>query len=171
MSDNQPSLNNTNILGTFASILGLLGIFLYFTAWIYRLAYFGFFQLELTRLSFPFRSFFFVPIQVFFGSGWAFAKTALALVLVGTAIKITLWFVEPLTVSFVLPLYQPLRNLSRCRRFERWQRIIRQCAEAFHQCLPSKFLRDLASIVPASLRKDLIIVIWLLVALFWLAVL
>lgn len=26
----------TQILGTFASLLGLLGIFLYFTGWIYR---------------------------------------------------------------------------------------------------------------------------------------
>ena len=59
MPDSQPSQNNTQILGTFASILGLLGIFLYFTAWIYRWAYFGYFQLEITQLSFPFRSFFF----------------------------------------------------------------------------------------------------------------
>lgn len=165
----QPPENNTKILGTFASILGLLGIFLYFTAWIYRWAYFGFFQLELTQLSFPFRSFFFVPIQVFLGSGWAFVKTALALVLVATAIKITIWFIEPLTLSFVLPLSQPLRNTSHRRKWNKWQHNIRQGAKAFHQCLPSKFLRDLTSIVPTPLRKDLIIVIWLLVALFWLA--
>ncbi len=78
------SESSTKILGTFASILGLLGIFLYFTAWIYRWAYFNFFSLEITRLSFPFRSFFFVPIQVFLGDSWAFTKTALALIIVAS---------------------------------------------------------------------------------------
>ena len=116
MSDSQPSQNNQQILGTFTSILGLLGIFLYFTAWIYRWGYFGYFQLELTQLSFPFRSFFFVPIQVFVGNGWAFAKTIVALFFLATAIKVTLWFVEPLTVAFILPLSQPFNGVSRRRK-------------------------------------------------------
>ncbi|MDJ0729198.1 MAG: hypothetical protein QNJ33_04320 [Crocosphaera sp.] len=169
MSDSQPPENNTQILGTFASILGLLAIFLYFTGWIYRWAYFGYFKLELTRLFFPVRSFFFVPIQVFVGNGWAFTKTILALFLVATAIKMTLWFVEPLTVDFMLPLSQPLNSTSRRRKWQKVQRRLRISAKHFHQFPPSKFVRGLVSLIPVSLRKDLIIVIWLLIVLFWLA--
>ncbi|MEL4895803.1 hypothetical protein [Crocosphaera sp. Alani8] len=169
MPDSQPSQNNTQILGTFASILGLLGIFLYFTAWIYRWAYFGYFQLEITQLSFPLRSFFFVPIQVFVGNGWAFTKTIVALFLVATAIKITLWFVEPLTVAFILPLSKPFNVVTRRKKWSKIKRLLRVIAKNFHQSPPSKFIRELATLVPVSLRKDLIIVIWLLIVLFWLA--
>ncbi|EAZ88766.1 hypothetical protein [Crocosphaera chwakensis] len=169
MSDSQPSQNNKQILGTFASVLGLLGIFLYFTGWIYRWSYFSYFQLELTQLSFPLRSFLFVPIQVFVGHGWALVKTILALFLSATAIKVTLWFVEPLTVNFILPLSQPLNSISRRRKWQKLQRSLRRYAKHFHQCSPSKFIRELVSLVPTSLRKDLIIVIWLLIVLFWLA--
>ncbi|MGK7880749.1 MAG: hypothetical protein AB4060_11700 [Crocosphaera sp.] len=160
MSDSKPSEKNTQILGNFASILGLLGIFLYFTAWIYRWAYFGYFQLELTQLSFPFRSFFFIPIQVFVGNAWAFTKTILALFFLATAIKVTLWFVEPLRVAVILP------------RRNKWQKVqhsLRKYAKNFHQFSLSKFIRELVTIIPVSLRKDLIIVIWLLIVLFWLA--
>lgn len=169
MSDSPPSQNNTQILGTFASILGLLGILLYFTAWIYRWAYYGYFQLELTQLSFPFRSFFFVPIQVFVGNGWAFAKTILALFILAICIKVTLWFVEPLTVNFILPLSQPLNVISRRRKWKKVQRILMVYAKKFHQFSISKFMRGLVTLIPVSLRKDLIIVIGLLIALFWLA--
>ncbi len=169
MSGSQPSPNNTQILGTFASILGLLGIFLYFTGWIYRLTYFGYFKLDLIGLSFPFRSFLFVPIQVFVGNIWAFSKTILALFFLAIAIKVTLWFVEPLTVAFILPLSQPLTPSSRRRKWQRVKYFLIKYAKTFHQCSLSKFVREFFSLIPISLRKDLIIVIWLLIVLFWLA--
>ncbi|MDY7004179.1 MAG: hypothetical protein SWX82_09545 [Cyanobacteriota bacterium] len=56
------------MLGRIAGLLSLLGIGLYFTGWIYRWAYFGYFQLEVTTLDLPFESFLIVPIQVFFGN-------------------------------------------------------------------------------------------------------
>ncbi|GFZ91957.1 hypothetical protein [Okeania sp. KiyG1] len=56
------------MLGRIAGLLSLLGIGLYFTGWIYRWAYFAYFQLEVTTLDLPFESFFIVPIQVFFGN-------------------------------------------------------------------------------------------------------
>jgi hypothetical protein len=86
----------TQILGTFASLLGLLGIFLYFTGWIYRWAYFGWFSLEINRLDLPLRSFLFVPIQVFCGDFGALLRTFLALVAVAFAIQFTLWILSPL---------------------------------------------------------------------------
>ena len=46
---------------------------------------------------------------------------------------------------------------------------MRKYAKTFHQCSLSKCIRALVNIIPVSLRKDLIIVIWLLIVLFWLA--
>jgi hypothetical protein len=135
----------TQILGTFASLLGLLGIFLYFTGWIYRWAYFGWFSLEINRLDLPLRSFLFVPIQVFCGDFGALMRTFLALVAVAFAIQFTLWILSP------LPSYS----------------IVSQSKRKFHQKF--QFLGLLVRGIPEALRKDLIAVIWLLIILFWLA--
>ncbi|NEO54179.1 MAG: hypothetical protein F6K54_14470 [Okeania sp. SIO3B5] len=51
-----------------ASLLTVLGVGLYFTGWIYRWAYFSYFQLEVTTLDLPVESFLIAPIQVFFGN-------------------------------------------------------------------------------------------------------
>ncbi|WP_293120164.1 hypothetical protein [Okeania sp. SIO1I7] len=56
------------MFGRIASLLTVLGVGLYFTGWIYRWAYFAYFQLEVTTLDLPFESFLIVPIQVFFGN-------------------------------------------------------------------------------------------------------
>ncbi len=149
MSDPKSSPNKTEILGTFASILGLLGIFLYFTGWIYRWAYFGFFQLEINRLDLPLRSFLFVPIQVFFGDFWAILRTVLTAIALAILIKFTLWLLQPLDAS------NP--------------RTLGKYPQKLHQWLPFKLLRSLTSIIPLSLRNELITVSWLLVVLFWLA--
>lgn len=69
-------LGTSGILGEFVSIVGLLGFALFFTGWIYRWAYFSFFQLDITSLELPVQSFFIVPIQVFFGSPGALARSA-----------------------------------------------------------------------------------------------
>jgi hypothetical protein len=139
------STQGTQILGTFASLLGLLGIFLYFTGWIYRWAYFGWFRIEINRLDLPLRSFLFVPIQVFCGDFGVFLRTLLALVAVAIAIKFTRWILYP------LPSY----------------RIVDRFKRKFHQLFHP--LRLLVGVIPDSLRKDSITVIWLLIILFWLA--
>jgi hypothetical protein len=141
----EPNSSNqgTQVLGAFASILGLLGIFLYFTGWIYRWAYFGWFRIELNRLDLPLRSFLFVPIQVFFGDFWAFLRTIIAFVVVAIAIKLTLWLLDPL----------PNRTS--------------QYRQKFHQVFTIP--RYLAEVIPTALRNDAIAVVWLLIILFWLA--
>ncbi|MGK7872709.1 MAG: hypothetical protein AB4426_05165 [Xenococcaceae cyanobacterium] len=68
MSNSPQAKNVPGILGGIASIVALLGISLYFTDWIYRWAYYGFFHLEVTTLDLPLQSFLLVPLQVFFGS-------------------------------------------------------------------------------------------------------
>ncbi|MDB9314371.1 hypothetical protein PN462_14765 [Spirulina sp. CS-785/01] len=84
----------TSLLGQFASVLGLLGASLYFTGWIYRWAYFAFFQVEVTTLDLPVESFLLVPLQVFFGDGHAMFRTFIAAVVDLVAIYVILWGVE-----------------------------------------------------------------------------
>ena len=148
--------SQTKILGTFASLVGLLGLFLYFTGWIYRWAYYGFFQLEITRLDLPFKSFFFVPIQVFLGDIRAFGRTALFVIATIILIKLTLWLLQPLNT---LEVNNSNQLRSRLREF----------GQKLHRSLIARTLRSLAEVFPRSLRNDTIIVTWLLVALFWLA--
>ncbi|MDJ0897804.1 MAG: hypothetical protein QNJ55_03255 [Xenococcus sp. MO_188.B8] len=148
--------SETKILGTFASLVGLLGIFLYFTGWLYRWAYYSFFQLEIIRLDFPIRSFLFVPIQVCLGDFWAFGRTALVAIATIILIKFTLWLLQPLNT---LEGNQSNQGRSRLREF----------AQKLHRSLIARTLRSLAEVFPQSLRNDTIIVTWLLVALFWLA--
>ena len=87
MPDTTPP-SQPNILGKFASIVTLLGAALYFTGWIYRWAYFSFFQLEVTTLDLPFESFLMVPLQVFLGNFSRLLLTGLTVIF--TAILISL---------------------------------------------------------------------------------
>ena len=150
-----PSPQKTEILGTFASILGLLGIFLYFTGWIYRWAYFGWFQIEINRLDLPARSFLFVPIQVFFGNPSASLLTLFAIIVGTILIKLTLWLVQPLPTKSTLWSVQSVANNPHQFQYKLQQLL----------AIPRFF----ADIIPPALRKDLIVVIWLLIILFWLA--
>ena len=153
MANSSPQ--KTEILGTFASILGLLGIFLYFTGWIYRWAYFAWFQIEINRLDLPARSFLFVPIQVFVGNSSASLLTLFAIIIGTILIKLTLWLVQPLPTKSKLWSVQSVANNS-----HKLQHKLRQLL-----AIPRFFV----DIIPPALSKDLIVVIWLLIILFWLA--
>lgn len=76
------------------SVAGVLGAALFFTGWIYRWAYFAYFQLEITTLNFPTESFFIVPIQVFFGTPGAIARTLISLPIFLAAIYLGSWLVQ-----------------------------------------------------------------------------
>jgi hypothetical protein len=122
-----------NPLGAFAGLVGVLTIFLFFTGWIYRWAYFGFFEIELNSLNFPAQSFLLVPIQVILGDIGKLGLAILITLVVTVLIKVTLW----------LP-------------------------QRFHQFLP-QWVRWLTDFFPRSLGRDLVIVAWILIALFYLA--
>lgn len=159
------SEKSTQILGAFASVIGVLSLFLYFTAWIYRWSYFAYYSLEINQLSFPLRSFFFVPIQVFFGDLAAFVKTIIALVLVAIAIKFTLWLLQPLSIKFQIFMQSSQPRNREERLYLRWLKF----SEKVYKSSPLNLLRSLLSVIPETLKKDLIVVLWLLIILFWLA--
>ena len=89
-----PPTPEPNILGNFASIVGLLGTALFFTGWIYRWSYFYYFQLEVMTLDLPVESFLIVPIQVFLADLWTILKSLLVLLLTALAIYYILWLFD-----------------------------------------------------------------------------
>ena len=155
MSKTPQTTNEFKFLGAFASLVGLFSLALYFTGWVYRWAYYGFFRIELNALNLPAQSFFFVPIQVFLGSLQAFLHALLALIIAVVLIQGTLWLLLPSTIKKTSNLiHVRSSNVNRSR-------------------LPKRFINKLrygiAQVFPSPLFKDLVIVAWVLVVLFRLA--
>lgn len=158
----QPS-PESNILGNFASVIGLLGAALFFTGWIYRWSYFSCFQLNIITLDLPVESFFLVPLQVFLGDGWTIVKSAIAFLLTSLAIYHTLWLVESINKTIATKIYRinrlwrlsaDTRRLSLLHRFlKSWLRFNVNRSNSI------KLLR--------SLVDEIIIVGWVLLVLFW----
>ena len=123
-----------NPLSKFASVVGLLGAALFFSGWIYRWAYFAFFQLDITTIDLPAQSFLIVPIQVFLGTWSAIGKTILMFILAVVAVYLTLWLLQQLGTVIQ-------------RKFRRIN-------------------------VPSTVRaflKEVVIVAWVFIFLFWVA--
>lgn len=152
MSSGSQEPSTPQLLGAFVSLLGILGIFLYFTGWIYRWAYFGFFELEVTTLSLPLESFLIVPIQVILGDFWIFSKAVLAVVIAVALIQITLWLLSPTAFK--------TSNISHSR--------LNRFVKKLHGCW-LKGLRSFARLVPLTLLREMAIVAWILLVLFWVA--
>ncbi|MEI2577443.1 hypothetical protein [Scytonema sp. PRP1] len=154
-----------NILGKFASVVGLLGIALFFAGWIYRWSYFYFFQLEVTNLDFPAQSFLFVPLQIFLGDGWAILRTVFAFLLAVIAIQLTLWLIWIITEAFVNTFNQ-FRSARTSRPTQRRRSWIGKQLDSVAvftsvQLRSVEFLR--------SLVNEIVIVSWVLIFIFWLA--
>ena len=153
----------SNILGNFASVVGLLGAALFFTGWIYRWSYFYCFQLNVITLDLPVESFFLVPLQVFLGDGWTILRSAIALLLTALAIYLTLWLVNSINKTVAVKINGTItRWLSYPygRRF-RWLYRILNSWQQFNvnRYNSIKLLR--------SLVDEIIIVGWVLLVLFW----
>jgi hypothetical protein len=89
-----PDPTNPNPLGAFAGLVGVLTIFLFFTGWVYRWAYFGFFEIELNSLNLPAQSFLIVPIQVILGDVGKIGLATLATFAVIVLIKVTMYLFQ-----------------------------------------------------------------------------
>ena len=94
----QMSLNKlVTIFGTeipfvrLVSILSLLGVGLFFVGWVYRWAYFAFFNLEINTINLSLQSFFFSPIQVFFGDIPRTFITIFSLILTAIGVYLLVW--------------------------------------------------------------------------------
>lgn len=135
----EPQTPEFNPLGKLISVLVLLAAALYFTGWIYRWAYFSFFHLEVTTLSLPNESFYFAAFQTFFGDIWAIPRKILFLILIIFGIVITFLGQKWLGKS-LKKLRIPINK---------------------SQTNIINFL--------SSLLNELIIVLFVLMALFWLA--
>ena len=144
---NPPSIN---ILGNFAGLIGVLGIFIYFIGWVYRWAYFGFFALELNTLNLPHESFLIVPIQIIFGNFWIFIRAVIAMTLTICLIQVILWAISPKINHQNIP--------------NKIQTLIKR----IHDFPLLNILRSLAKLLPSSLRQEIVIVICILGSLFWL---
>lgn len=147
------SSNKLNILGSFASSIGVLGIFLYFTGWIYRWAYFGFFNLDITRLTFPAESFFFVPLQVFLGDGIKLISSIVMVLVTVILIRSTLALIDPI---------ESFESISPHPRFQPCKSIFRR----IHRCWIAQQFRTIVRFLPQPFRRELIVVFWLLLGLF-----
>jgi hypothetical protein len=79
-----------NPLGKLISVLVLFAAALYFTGWVYRWAYFSMFQLDVTNLKFPNESFYLAAFQTFFGEPLAIVRSILCLAFTIGAIFTTL---------------------------------------------------------------------------------
>ena len=153
----------SNILGNFASVVGLLGVALFFTGWIYRWSYFYCFQLNVITLDLPVESFFLVPLQVFLGDGWTILRSAIALLLTAIAIYLSLWLVNSINKTVAAKINGTItRWLSYPygRRF-RWLHRFLNSWQQFNvnRYNSIKLLR--------ALLDEIIIVSWLLLVLFW----
>lgn len=147
-----------------ASLLTILGVGLYFTGWIYRWAYFAFFQLEVTTLDLPIESFFIAPIQVFFGhlSGgdwstfWRTFRVAIATFLL---IFLSLKFMEWSSGKFA--------NFMNTSRDYLLKRSLKQ-----HHSRATRTLNALPDFQPINYDKnfvnELVIAGWCLAGLFYL---
>ncbi len=137
--------SDLNPLGRLLSLVALLAAALYFTGWIYRWTYFGFFQLEVTTLSLPLESFYLAAFQALLGSPLAVVKTIAVFAVAGLG-----------TLAAVKGVQRLLQKLPFWKALSRGLRRLRPA--------PTDSLRFLASLV-----DELIIVLFLLTVLFWLA--
>jgi hypothetical protein len=129
-----------NPIGKLLSLIALLAAALYFTGWIYRWAYFGFFQVEVTTLNLPLESFYLAAFRALLGTPW---KTLGAFIVTVFVILVTLQIIQSLQKLALKCLRRIPLNLS-------------------HPQL--NLLQFLASLV-----DELVIVLSILAALFFLA--
>lgn len=159
-----PPADEPNILGKIIGLLGLLAVFLYFTGWVYRWAYFSFFQLEIATLDLPVESFFIASFQALVGNIWAICRTAIAFILTAILIHLTLWLIPKLANAIARTLDRMRsRIVTRTNTSQQfWARQINSLAQFKSIDLSAvKYLR--------SLIQETVVVVWTLIAIFYLA--
>ena len=132
-----------NPLVKLLSLVTLLSAALYFTGWIYRWAYFGFFQVEATTLNLPVESFYFAAFQSLVANPLIFLRTTITFIITALLIIVTLQI------------------------FQKLQRFIVRYLGRIPLALTPNQKSSLNFLL--SLINELVIVLWILAALFFLA--
>ena len=187
MNPKNNEAQNQNVLGGIVGLIGIISIFTYLTGWVYRWAYFGFFELDINSIELPFESFFLVPIQVFIGDLRKIILTFLVVFFTFIAIKITLLLINEFTFSdnkYTTPLlfdkvqvyfskviYKLPSGLyqKKLKKFISSKISVSILIKKLHRFYIFKLLRYFAQIFPQPLRNEIAIVAWVLTALFWFA--
>ena len=156
MTSNNPTLTP---LSRFASLLTLLGAALYYTGWVYRWAYYGFFQIEITTLDLTFTSFYLAAFQVLFGDYRAMIK-AICVIFITAIVIIPALKLPDLIQKLIIWFWQFFLDWIR-QQSPRWHRNIGLLRNHLPSSQSLKFL--------AALVDELIIILLILTALFWLA--
>ncbi|MBK1989580.1 hypothetical protein A0J48_018915 [Sphaerospermopsis aphanizomenoides BCCUSP55] len=168
MNQTPENSQEPNILGKFASVVGLLSIGLFFAGWIDRWSYFSFFQLELTTLDFPTESFLFVPLQIFLGNSRSILLTILTLILTILAIQLTLWLIrvasEVVIKRYVRSFLEKI--IQHNQRKKLW---INKQIKSFATFILVQVNAQYSQRFVRSLINELLIVAWILIVIFWMA--
>ena len=143
VTSSSPNNQELNPLGKLLSLVALLAAALYFTGWIYRWAYFSFFQVEVTTLNLPVESFYLAAFRALVGHPLIFLRTTITFIVTVLVIIVTLQIIQKLQRLVVRYLGRISLNLTP------------------NQQSSLSFL--------SSLINELVIVIWILAALFFLA--
>ncbi|MBC7882010.1 MAG: hypothetical protein H7Y37_11840 [Anaerolineae bacterium] len=156
MSETPNPTPKTKLLAEFIGQASVFGIFLYFTGWIYRWSYFGYYQIDINTLALSQQSFLIVPLQVFLGS---FGATSRALFLM-----VTLTFV----ISAISVFVQATRETLGTAFFEletiRYDPLKIKPVE-----IPAIVKRFMVNTLLQPFVVDIVIVLIVLSSLFWLA--
>jgi hypothetical protein len=164
MSESLPNSNPKNLFGQLIGVLGLLGAVLFFAGWIYRWAYFTYFQIDIGTLDLPLQSFLIVPIQVFLGNNAEILRSLILFVFAACTIYATLWLLRSVTLSTERRFgADPYPILPPARRRQSWlARLWKILVES------NPIQRDSLKLLESFL-KEIVIVAWILVFLFWYA--
>ncbi|MEL6459448.1 MAG: hypothetical protein AAFQ91_14485 [Cyanobacteria bacterium J06621_15] len=187
MHQNNHEAQNLNILGGIAGLIGIIGLFTYFTGWVYRWAYFGFFELDINSIQLSFESFFLVPIQLFLGDLYKIILLVGVFFITFNTIKITLLLINEFSVSnykYTTPLLIAKLQVyfskfiyklpsgvyqKKLKKFINSKISVSLFIKKLHSFYLFKLLRSFAQIFPQPLRNEIAIVAWALTALFWFA--
>ncbi|MDJ0576012.1 MAG: hypothetical protein QNJ65_12700 [Xenococcaceae cyanobacterium MO_234.B1] len=143
MTSSPQNNQELNPLGKLLSLVALLAAALYFTGWVYRWAYFGFFHVEVTALNLPVESFYLAAFRSLIGHPLTILRTIITLSITALVILVTLQLIQKLQRFIVRYLGRIPLNLTNT------------------QLGSLNFLY--------SLINELVIVLWTLAALFLLA--
>lgn len=140
MSSSKQNSQGYNPFGKLISLLALVAAALYFTGWVYRWAYFGFFQIEVITLNLPIESFYLAAFRSLIGNPLIFLRTIITFTISSILIILSLQLVN------------------------RSQYAIDNFLRKFKQYSSLKKLDSLNFLL--SLIDELIIFIWVLITLF-----